>query len=1013
MSIDVNTIGVGVETKEVTTATRELDKFGKSADSASRKADNLGSSSKRTAKDVDALQSSSSGAVASLGRMAAGISAIAVAGSLIRTIDEYTKFTAQLKLATRSQQEYTAALSDVTRIANTAQVSLSSIGTLYARLNNALREVGVSQTQVAKITENVGLALKISGATASEASSAMLQLSQAFGSGVLRGEEFNAVSEAAPALMRALAESIGVPIGQLRQLASDGKITSEVLAKAFGDDKLLETYRKQAKEINTIGGAWQYLTNQITLSIGEMNKATKASSLLIESLKAVGGFVGEKNPFQILGFAARATQNRLNQMMGIETPTTKGAVSGNAIFGNSNPITSGSSTSPNFNANVQAQNIDEIHRKQDEAARKANEYQEKLDKVTTDRKLRAIEQEYDSKATKMANHLDAIARQVDIEEAADKEKQERLKVYMEYQQKLANENFKAAQDYNKKIEDERLKEFEKTTDAINNIFREGFANLVNGGMSSWKAFTKSLATTFKTAVADKIYKLFAEPFVVKLVASVLGLGVSGASSASSLVASSGGSGSIGSIFSGIKDVISAGNGSIVSSIESLGTFLSTGNGGLGDTLGGFIGQYSTQIANVLPYTGAFLQALSGDVKGAAFTAAGTAIGSIWGPIGGAIGGMLGGLVGGLFGGEKIPRYSSQSETTYANGQFSTVSGTPAYKSLGATSQATALNEAFTKTILPLFEAYGITDSINSKTQIVQKRKSSYAEFWAGGAYEGVKGSAKSTQATFEQLVEKVLSTGVSKFVQSSSLPEGVKKFFDSLTTKEEVSDAISTLVSLKSQLLDLPDVFDAVRNAIDTTAYDTTIAQLKAQFQATQTFVSLFYSDTEKFNIYTKQLTTQFDALNEALPTSRDEYRALVESINVVDEASRDQYNGLVSLAPAMDEYFKLLQQQADGINEVNQALADGLNQNLFSTFADYASARASVANGMTATGFMGELSVTRSQGDAELASAVKSLVAQQARTDVILAEIADATRRTREINERWNGDGLPETRVM
>jgi type II secretory pathway component PulM len=86
--------------------------------------------------------------------------------------DEYTKYTAQLKLATQSQREYSQAVDDVRRIAKDAQQDLAATGTLYARISNGTRELGVEQKRVAAITETVNLALKVSGATAAESASA-------------------------------------------------------------------------------------------------------------------------------------------------------------------------------------------------------------------------------------------------------------------------------------------------------------------------------------------------------------------------------------------------------------------------------------------------------------------------------------------------------------------------------------------------------------------------------------------------------------------------------------------------------------------------------------------------------------------------------------------------------------------------------------------------------------------------------------------------------------------------
>ena len=138
--------------------------------------------------------------------------------------------------------------------------------------------------------------------------------------------------------------------------------------------------------------------------------------------------------------------------------------------------------------------------------------------------------------------------------------------------------------------------------------------------------------------------------------------------------------------------------------------------------------------------------------------------------------------------------------------------------------------------------------------------------------------------------------------------------------KTAVADAISTLVGLNSALKDLPAIFNAVRNAIDTTSYKTSIANLKALFDNTQSYVSLFYTDQEKFSTFTKQLQSQFSALNAAIPATRAGFRALVDSINVTDQATSSYFAGLVALAPQADAYYKVLEEGARTAEELARA---------------------------------------------------------------------------------------------
>lgn len=236
----------------------------------------------RGQREVDASLKKTSGSLDNFERnltfVAKAVASLATALYVVGRIDAFTKLNAQLKIATSSTEEFTRAQADVKRIAQESQADISSVAVLYARIASATKELGIAQQQVNDITRTVALALKVSGASAQETASATLQLSQAFASGVLRGEEFNAVNEAAPRLMQALADGLNVPRGALRAMAEDGRLTSAVLANEL--PKALEKLAQEAGSIQTIGGAFQMVRNELTLLIGEADKATGSSVLL-------------------------------------------------------------------------------------------------------------------------------------------------------------------------------------------------------------------------------------------------------------------------------------------------------------------------------------------------------------------------------------------------------------------------------------------------------------------------------------------------------------------------------------------------------------------------------------------------------------------------------------------------------------------------------------------------------------------------------------------------------------
>lgn len=538
--------------------------------------------------------------------------------------------------------------------------------------------------------------------------------------------------------------------------------------------------------------------------------------------------------------------------------------------------------------------------------------------------------------------------EMDMDEAAyaakqkaEKELYENKIKYLESIQDIANKNFEEAQQESQRLADDRLREFEKSMDGINQVFREGFANMVNGGKGTWKSFTQSLVTTFKTTVADTIYKMLAQPFVVKIVASLLGVGASGAASAA------GGSAinsltSGGSIFKTVTDGLQSLNTNIVGSIEKLGVFLSNGNGGLADTIGGYLGQNASTIAGALAFAPSIMSLLKGDIKSAAFQGAGAGIGlALGGPVGGAIGSFLGGAIGNLFGGgtPKLPRYYTTVSSSVKNGVLTNGKGVTGSDSKGVLPGTEAplqqLNTAFAASLGGLLTSFGKQAEIAISSTIYKKNNSfGRFDFSLNGKKTNFYNEGKSdVNATFQTLVNTVLSSVLVNAIKSSNLSNGVKKFFDGVTDKTAISNTISGLINLKGALRDLPPVFDAIRNAIDTTAYKTDINTLTARFSAIGTYTSLFYTQAENLDLYTRQLTTQFSALNEVMPASREEYRRLVDSIKVVDKASSEQFHGLVALAPAMDAYYKQLENQKGMIDSLTDSLREA---NSFGTLVDF-----------------------------------------------------------------------------
>ena len=218
-----------------------------------------------------------------------GLSANAILGAA----DAYTVLQNKLQNVSDSERQVTELTNELFNVANKTRTPVQETAQAFTRFDMALKNLGKSQEDSLRLTETVNKMLVVSGATANEAGSALLQLSQAFNKGKLDGDEFRSVMELMPNAADAIAKKLGVTRGELLKLAPEGKITAQVMFDAFtaaaaGIDA------KFAKTVPTLSQAMTVLRNSATQTFGEINKQlgitsalSKAIIFLGENMKAV------------------------------------------------------------------------------------------------------------------------------------------------------------------------------------------------------------------------------------------------------------------------------------------------------------------------------------------------------------------------------------------------------------------------------------------------------------------------------------------------------------------------------------------------------------------------------------------------------------------------------------------------------------------------------------------------------------------------------------------------------
>ncbi|CAI3679697.1 putative phage tail tape measure protein [Clostridium neonatale] len=153
--------------------------------------------------------------------------------ALVNTSDQFVQTSARLNMMNDGLQSTAELQEMIYQSAQRSRASYTDTANAVAQLGNRAKNAFNSNEEVIAFSEQLNKMFTIAGASQQEMSSATLQLTQALGSGVLRGEEFNAVFEAAPNVMQAVADYMGEPIGKLKDMASEGEITADIVKKAM------------------------------------------------------------------------------------------------------------------------------------------------------------------------------------------------------------------------------------------------------------------------------------------------------------------------------------------------------------------------------------------------------------------------------------------------------------------------------------------------------------------------------------------------------------------------------------------------------------------------------------------------------------------------------------------------------------------------------------------------------------------------------------------------------------
>lgn len=209
---------------------------------------------------LSAVNNQASALIGKFNALGAAIAGAFTIHSAVQTADELMNLDGRLRTLYDDEKERAAVETELYTMSQRNRQGLTEMGDLYFKVARAGKRYGITMEDISRVTDIVSKSLTVGGASAAEASSTILQLGQALGSGVLQGDELHSLDENASLLMQHIAESMGKNIGDLKEMGKNGELTSEVIIQAILDSgKAVDA--EFSKMPTTIGQAMQKSTN--------------------------------------------------------------------------------------------------------------------------------------------------------------------------------------------------------------------------------------------------------------------------------------------------------------------------------------------------------------------------------------------------------------------------------------------------------------------------------------------------------------------------------------------------------------------------------------------------------------------------------------------------------------------------------------------------------------------------------------------------------------------------------
>lgn len=265
--------------KEVQQADQAFNGFQAEVNKANTSLENTDTAAQTAQKGIGALKTGYTALIGVMGGIGIGLGI----RELAQAADSYTNLSARINIATSEGGNFTQAMAGVHQVSLMTNTSLDATAGLFTKVNDVGKQMGMTQQQSLDLVKTINMAIQTGGGDAAASEAAIVQLTQALQSGVLRGDEFNSIMEQAPGISKALAQSLGVTTGELRKMAENGELSAEKVIQAL-QQQSTAIEADYAKFPTTIGNALQRIATQWQILIGTMDQANGASATVAQWL---------------------------------------------------------------------------------------------------------------------------------------------------------------------------------------------------------------------------------------------------------------------------------------------------------------------------------------------------------------------------------------------------------------------------------------------------------------------------------------------------------------------------------------------------------------------------------------------------------------------------------------------------------------------------------------------------------------------------------------------------------